>query len=223
LVVGDVEAEEFFFAVFFVVVEEGEYEAAVGDAVVGFPFLAPSVDEGLGFYAFACGHGEMEAVAWFPVGGVEGAGYVEDAEHVVVAVVAFVVVYGPLAVAVEVVLFDVAALVGVGVEDFVHGVVFAFGGSFAEVEGLEAGGGVTAEGVLHGEYGIEPWAALEEEVGAEGWLLLIGGGADGVVGGACFYPNEVPVEVEVVVEVFACLEGVVGVLELGVAGGDGEK
>ena len=224
-VIGDVEAEEFLVLLLFLVVEQGEDEAVVFLAVVGFPVFLAAIDEGLGLDSLSSGHGEVDALADFSaqLSGAAGgclvgrggdapvAGKGKDGEHVLVAVGGLVVVLRPFAVAVEEVLLHVALAIGVGVPHFIDGVMLAFEGAFAEVEGHELGGEVGDEGVAHGEDEVAPLVAGEEEVIAQGGLPFVGGGAHGVVGGSALDPDEVPVEVEVVGEVFASAEG--GVLD----------
>lgn len=62
-VVGDVEAEEFFVLLGLFVVEEGEDEAVVLLAVVGFPVFFASEDEGLSLHFLTCRHGEKDPLS----------------------------------------------------------------------------------------------------------------------------------------------------------------
>lgn len=126
LVVGHIETEKLLFLGLLLVVEQGEDEAVVGLPVVGFPVFLATIDEGLFLYFLACRHREMDAVTELVVFGGEGAGKGEDGEHIVVAFVALVVVFRPLAVAVEIVLLHMALPLGVGVPHFIDGVVLAF-------------------------------------------------------------------------------------------------
>lgn len=87
LVVGDIEAEKLFLCFFFFVVEQGEDEATIGVAVVGFPVLVAAIDKGLHLYFCACGHGEVDALTYGIVACAEGAGKGKDRKHVVVAVI----------------------------------------------------------------------------------------------------------------------------------------
>ena len=217
-VVGDVEAEEFLVLVFFFVVEQGEDETVVGLFVVGFPVFFAPIDECLFFDFFSCCHREMDALPYLVVLGIEGAGKGEDGEHVVVAIVAFVMVFGEFAVTIEEFLPNMALAARIGVPHFIDGVVPPFEGAFAEVEGYELGGDVGDEGVAHGEDGVAPLVGGEEQVVAQGCLSFVLGCLDGVVGCSAFYPDEFPVEVEVVGEPFACLEGCVFGWALGAGG-----
>ena len=207
MVVGDVEAEEFLFFGLLFVVEEGEDEAVVGLAVVGFPVFLASIDEGLFLYILACCHREVDALPDFVVLGIEGTGKGEDGEHVVVAVVALMMVFRPFTVTIEEVLLHVTLAVGIGVPDLIDGIVFAFEGTFAEVKGYKLGGNVGDEGVAHGEDCITSFVAGEEQVIAQGGLSLIGGRLDGIEGRAALHPDEFPMEVEVVGQAFTSLEG----------------
>ena len=160
VVVGDEEGDDFF--LFFRlahVLYEGEDQAAVGDAVVGFDVLDAAVYQRLLLDAAAGGHGEVYFVAHLEVGGLPRAGLAEDAEHVEDAAAVFVLHFLRLAVGGFVpraALLDVGGAVAVGEPGFVLGVAFAFLGGLAEVLGFQLVGDVADEGVAH----------LEEEVGA---------------------------------------------------------
>ena len=99
----------------------------------------------------------------------------EDGEHIVVAVIAFVVVLRPFAVAIQVVLLHVALSFGVGVPHFIDGVVFAFEGAFAEIERYQLRSDVRDEGVAHGEDCVTTLVAGEEQVVAQDTLLFVVG------------------------------------------------
>ena len=207
MVVGDEEAEEFLFFGLLFVVEEGEDEAVVGLAVVGFPVFLASIDEGLFLYILACCHREVDALPDFVVLGIEGTGKGEDGEHVVVAVVALMMVFRPFTVTIEKVLLHVTLAVGIGVPDFINGIVLAFEGALAEVERNELGSDVGDEGVAHCEDSIAAFVAGEEQVVAQDGLPLVVGRLHGVVGCTTLHPDEFPMKVEVVGQAFASLEG----------------
>ena len=109
--------------------------------------------------------------------------------------------------AIEEMLLHMAASVGIGVPDFIDCIVLPFKSSFAEVEGHELGRDVGDEGVTHGEEQVAAFVAGEKQVITQGWLPLIGRILDCVVRCTTFHPNEFPVEIEVVGQFLACLEG----------------
>ena len=99
-VIGDIKTEKFLVFGLLFIIEQGEDEAAIGVLVVSCPVFLAAIDEGLLFHFLACGHGESDALPYLVVLGVETAGEGEDGEHVVVAIIAFMVMFRPFAVAV---------------------------------------------------------------------------------------------------------------------------
>ena len=175
LVVCDVEAEEFFFLGLLFVVEKGEDEAVVGLAIIGFPVFLASIDEGLLFHFLTSCHWKVDALPHLVVLSVERTGKGEDGKHVIVAIVAFVMMFRPFTMTIEKVLLHVALAVGIGVPHFIDGVVFTFEGAFTEVEGNKLGSDVGDEGVTHREDSVTTFVAGEKQVVAkDGFALIIG-------------------------------------------------
>ena len=148
----------------------------------------------------------MDTLADLVIIGVEGTSQRKDREHVVVAIIRFVMMLRPLAMTVEKVLLHVTLPIRIGVPDLIDGVMFALEGSLAEVEGHKLGSDVGDECIAHCEDCITPFVAGEEQVVTQDRLALIGGRAHGVMSSSTLHPNEFPMEVKIVGQPFTSTE-----------------
>lgn len=98
------------------------------------------------------------------------------------------------------------------VPHLIHCIAFAFECAFTEIKRNEIGGSVTYESVAHREYLCTSLVALEENVGTEGLLSVIGSIVDAEMSGTAFHPHELPVEIEVEVGDSPGLNAVFGYL-----------
>ena len=208
LVIRDVEGDDFLLLPL-LVLHKGEDEAAVDGIIIGLDFLPAPVDKRLLLHLAAGGHGKEDAVAHFIVGGVVGTGLRQDAQHVEDA--AGVAILHLLRVARGVVpgaaLLHVRQAVTVRKPRLVHRVALAFLGSFPEVEGFQLVADVAGQRIAHLEEEVGLLAAHGEQIEAVGRLLMIGGFIDGEACQSHFLPDKLPVEIQVVHDVLARLEG----------------
>ena len=208
LVVSDVEGDYLtLFLLISDIFHEGEDEAVVsGVGVLHLKVFLTTIDEGLFLHALAVGHREAELQAGFVVGRVEGTGPHHHGNHIVGALVGGGFCGGDDTVGVHVTVADIDFIVCVTVPGFIDIVALAFERALAVIEGNEVWGDVGLQGVAHHEEAVGALAAPSEQSAAEGGLSLV---ADRVYvqgGGACLYPDELPVEVETVLQVLATEE-----------------
>ena len=165
LVVGDVEGDDFLLAPFLVVFHEGEDKATIDGFIIvfGFELFLSSVDECLFLYFASGGHLEMDFVSYLIIFRVERAGALQDAEHVVDALVHGLLCGADASVLVQASLVGLALSARVAEPCFIHGVSLSLFGSLAEVERLHLGGHAADEGVAHLEEVVCPSAAGGDE------------------------------------------------------------
>ena len=112
-----------------------------------------------------------------------------------------------LAVGIDTVLLQLTEVVGVAVPDLVNVVTVTFAGTFAEIEGREVGVAVAEQRVTHQEVLIELGVASCDEVGLPGLLAFKLRQLRIHLSRSHLQPDELPVEVEVVSQFLATLEG----------------
>ena len=210
-VVGDVEGDDLTLFVLVVVPHRGEDKASVGDAaVVHLEFLLTAIDEDFVGDAVAVGHLKVYLLAFAIVGSVKSARADKHTEHVTDGGIDATFSIEDLAVIVGIALAQVyVAIAGIVIPHLVDVVAFAFACALAEEEGHEFGGEVADDGVAHHEEAVGAFVALGEEGGAQDVLVVVAAVLDLEVGGAGLQPDELPVEVELVVEALASREGAV--------------
>ena len=104
-------------------------------------------------------------------------------------------------------LTDMRFATWVSVDGFVYVVTLALEGGLAIVQWHEVGRNVARERIAHHEELVCALAATRDEVTAVGRAALIGGLLDVETGGAGLDPDELPVEIKLIVEAFASVKG----------------
>ena len=159
----------------------------------------------------------------WPAFGTEGAGAQEHADHVEGAVFARVGGdFGRIVVALVAHLHRTLSR-GVGIPHLVLAVGVALEGLLHVVERGEVQAGVGHERVAHDEDVVGLFRPAGDEVGAVGGLSAVGSLGGVHRGCADLHPDKLPVEIKVVGERFAALEGRVGRGALRVGGGGAEQ
>ena len=207
-VIGDIESHHFLVLLAHAL-HEGEDEAAIGHArVLHLEFLATAIDEGLFADIVTISHLEAYALAVLVGRRVEGAGTHQHADHIEDALRGAVVVVADITFPVDEALLELhLAATGIGVPYLVHIVALALERALAVVEGLQLGRDVADEGVAHHEELVGSLAAARNQVAAIGIATIVLGLLDAEVGCAGFDPDEFPVEVQLVVQFLARVEG----------------
>ena len=215
-VIADVEGDDLVLFVFLVVLYKREDQTVVVVVIVGFDSLLAAVNQGLWIDTTTCGHGEMDFIAYLIIFGPIGTGLCQNAEHVedatfvaVVHLIRFSFGLDPRAA-----LMHVGATVCIREPGFVDGEAFALFGRFAEVERFEELTGITGQGVAHLEEEVALLAADAGQGKAIGGGLLIGGFIGGQAGNAHLFPDELPVEIEVINHLLSTLKGLINSLAL---------
>ena len=209
-VVGDVERDDFlFFAVFFF--KEGEDEASIrGGGVFDGEIFLSFIDNALPLAVSAVCHEEVDSVTLLPSGGVEGACFLQHANHVITAIFAGVTtLYGRLRVFL-IAHLHAALSVGITVPHFISAIGSSLECFLDVVLRNKVKAGVCHEGVSHDKEFICFFGTSGDEVGTPGGFAVIDG-LRGVHGSSShFHPHEFPVEVEVINQRFSAFKGTVG-------------
>ena len=185
-VIADVEGDDLVLFVFLVILYKRENQAIVIVIIVGFDPLLASVNQGLWIDTTTCGHREMDFIAYLIIFGPIGTGLCQNAEHV-----------------------EDATFVAV-----VHLIRFSFGLDPRAALRNEVEGGIGGECVAHLEEEVALLAADAGQGKAIGGFILIGGFIGGQAGNAHLFPDELPVEVEVVNHLLSALKGLINGLAL---------
>ena len=208
LVVGDVEAYQLV-GLSVLMLVEGEYQAAellfrrADLEVVVTPELHPGVGEVLGV-----ADGQADDVSLLHLRRVEVACTQEYAHHVVDAAGILLLLPLVLALVGDAVHLQVAVAARVGVPQLVHVVALALACSFPEINRCEVFCRAQRQQcVAHHEDVVELAVAACYEAGLIDRLPLVCRLGGLHAGTAHLEPHELPVEVQVVVELLACLEG----------------
>ena len=206
-VVGDVERDHFLF-LSLLIFHEGKDEAAVfGFAFLHFKgFFAP-VYQRLFFHLPAIDHGEVDFLSHLVIGSIERTGAEHHTEHVIDAEAGLLFgVADFVAVGFEA-QFHVVLASAIAVPGFVHRVAVSFEGSLPVVVGDEFLVHDADERVAQHEKAVGHAVSARDEVALVGVAALVIRAFDAHVGAAHRDPNEFPVEIELVGQVFAGGEG----------------
>ena len=222
LIVGHVESDELVALVILPLIEGEDQTAELLLGVAHLEILASAELQPGVAQASCVTDRHTDDFALLHIGGVEIAGTKEDRHHVIDAGLVFRGLPVLLAVGIDAVFLEFAVLVGVAVPYLIDIVSVALTGSLAEIEWREVGAAIRQQRVAHHEILVEPFITACDEVGFPGILALELRHLRVHRGGADLQPDKLPVEVEVVVQRLARLEG--GILNttlgLGIRGGD---
>ncbi len=211
LVVGDIEADELV-VLAVLALDEREDQAAVLVVVVlhlqigGTVVFQPRITQVAGI---ADGHGDVFADG--QLRSIEIAGAQEDAHHIIDTVLVFLFLPMLFAVGIYAVLLQVAIALGVGIPQLVDIIAVSLAGSLAEIQRGKVLIGIAYQGVAHDEHVVQLVVATGDQAGTEGVLAVIARLHGRHGRRAYLHPDEFPVEIEVVADELAALEG--GILD----------
>ena len=218
VVVGDIEGDNLLFLPCGIFYKREDKAAMLLAGGLHAECFASAIDERDVLHLMTVGHREVQLLPLADVLYAERAGPEQHAHHVVDAVAAVVRPFRDLSVAPLVALAQMCLAFGVGVPHLVHIVASAFVGTLLEVERRHVGRDDTVQGVAHHEETVQTLAGTGDEVTLVGRLpfphrlLDVHGSRAGID------PNELPVEEEVVGQLFAGQEGCVLGRALGTKG-----
>ena len=215
-VIANVEGDDLLLFLLLIVLHEGEDQAAVGGIVIGLDVLHATVDERLLLYLTACSHREMDLITHLVILCMVRACLSQDAEHIedtaVIAVLhllRFALRIDPRAA-----LTHFRDSILVAEPSLIHGISFTLLGRLAEVERFKQIGGKAGQGVAHLEEEVALLAAHAGQAVAESLLPLILRSVGGKTRYTHLFPDEFPIEIEVIHHLLTTLKSLIDGLTL---------